>query len=68
VSRKISKPSGHRGDTRPDQTYKTPKDLSVHESEDHGSEESVGWYSVYIMSEEGGDREGVGSETSSLLL
>jgi hypothetical protein len=44
---------GHTGDTRPDQTRKTPKDLSAHESEDRGCEESVGLYDVYIR-ERGG--------------
>jgi hypothetical protein len=33
-------------DTRPGQTWKTPKDLSTHESVEHGSGESVGWYVV----------------------
>jgi hypothetical protein len=52
TGRKNRKPSigshGHAGDTRPAQTRKTPKDLSVHESEEHGRGESVGWYTVYI--------------------
>ncbi len=38
--RKNSKPNigshGHNEGTRPDKTRKTPKDLSVHESEEHG--------------------------------
>ena len=46
VGRKNSKPNigihGHDGGTRPGQTRKTPKNLSVHESEDRGREESVG--------------------------
>ena len=32
----------HVGGTRPDQTRKTPKNLSAHESEERGREESVG--------------------------
>ena len=44
--RKNSKPNigrhGHVGGTSPDETRKTPKNLSVHESEDRGREESVG--------------------------
>ena len=35
---------GHSGDTRPDQTRLTPKDLSAHESEERGRGESVGLY------------------------
>ena len=35
---------GHVGGTRPDQTRKTPKDLSAHESEERGRGESVGLY------------------------
>ena len=39
---------GHAGDTRTDQTRKTPKDLSAHESEESGRGESVGLYVVYM--------------------
>ena len=50
--RKNSNPNigihGHTGDTRPDQTHKTPKNLSAHESEERGREESVGLYVVCI--------------------
>jgi hypothetical protein len=52
TGRKNSNPSigshDHVGGTRSGQTRKTPKDLSAHESEDHGSGESVGWYAVCI--------------------
>ncbi len=58
---------GHVGGTRHGQTLKTPKNLSVHESEDRGCEESVGLYVVCIRDEEGGDGKGAGSETPSLL-
>ncbi len=44
---------GHAGGTRPDQTRKTPKDLSAHEIEERGHGESVGLYAVY-MHERGG--------------
>jgi hypothetical protein len=37
---------GHAGGTRPGQARKTTKDLSAHESEEHGRGESVGWYAV----------------------
>ena len=44
AGRKNSKSSigthGHDGGTRPGQTHKIPKDLSEHESEDHGCGES----------------------------
>ncbi len=40
--------NGHTGDTRSGQTRKTPKDLSVHESEERGRGESVGLYVVYM--------------------
>ena len=47
TGRKNSKPNigihGHTGGTRPDQTRKTPKNLSAHESEERGREESVGF-------------------------
>ena len=33
---------GHAGGTRPGETRKTPKNLSAHESEERGREESVG--------------------------
>ncbi len=69
AGRKNSKPNigihGHTGGTRPGQTRKTPKNLSAHESEECGCEESVGLYPVCV-SEEGGDGEGVDLETSSL--
>jgi hypothetical protein len=49
---KNSKPNiwihGHAGGTRPDQTRKTPKNLSAHESEERGREESVGLYVVWM--------------------
>ena len=38
--------SGHAGGTRPGQTHKKPKDLSVREGEDRGSGEGVGVYVV----------------------
>ena len=48
--RKNSTPSigchGHAGGMRPDQTRKTPKDLSVHESEENERGKSVGLYVV----------------------
>jgi hypothetical protein len=57
AGRKNSTPSivcyGHVGGTRPDQTRKTPKDLSEHESEERGRGESVGLYAV-CMCERGG--------------
>ena len=50
AGRKNSKPNigirGHSGGTRPGQTRKTPKNLSAHESEESGREESVGLYVV----------------------
>ncbi len=74
VGRKNSTPSigchGHVGDTRPDQTRKTPKDLSVHESEERGVVD-VGrvWDCILCtyVSEEGGDGEGETSEAPSLM-
>jgi hypothetical protein len=64
VGKKIRKSSigshGHTGDTRPGQTRKTPKDLSTHESEDHGCGESVGWYVVYMRERGGWVRGGCG--------
>jgi hypothetical protein len=72
AGRKNSTPSivchGHAGGTRPDQTRKTPKDLSTHESEESGRGESVGLYTVFMVSEEGGDGEGPDSEVSSLFV
>ena len=44
---------GHAGDTSPDQTRQTPKDLFVHESGDREGGESVGLYVVYMREEEG---------------
>ena len=48
--RKNSKPNigshGHAGGTRPDEKRKTPKNLSAHEREERGREESVGLYAV----------------------
>ena len=48
MGRNNSNPSigfdGHTGDTRPVQTRKTPKDLSVREREERGSGEGVGLY------------------------
>ena len=59
--RKNSKPNigshGHAGDTRPGEKRKTPKNLSAHESEERGREESVGLYPV-CMRERGGGRRG----------
>ena len=59
--RKNSKPNigihGHAGGTSPGQTRKTPKNLSAHESEERGREESVGLYATT-------DRFGTGSSTS----
>ena len=50
--RKNSKPNigshGHAGDTSPGKKRKTPKNLSAHESEECGCEESVGLYAVCI--------------------
>ncbi len=47
TGRKNSKPNigihGHAGNTRPDQTRETPKNLSAHDSEERGREESVGF-------------------------
>ena len=61
AGRKNSKPNigihGHAGGTSPDQTSKTPKNLSAHESEECGCEESVGLYAV-CMRERGGGRWG----------
>jgi hypothetical protein len=37
---------GHAGGTRPVPTRKTPKNLSAHESEERGREESVGLYAA----------------------
>ena len=37
---------GHSGGTSPGETHKTPKNLSPHESEERGREESVGLYAV----------------------
>ena len=52
TGRKNSKSSigshGHAGGTRPDQTRKTTKNLSEHESEECGRGESVGLYAVYM--------------------
>jgi hypothetical protein len=48
AGRKNGKPSigshGHTGDTRPDQTRKTTKNLSVHDREERGCGEGVGLY------------------------
>jgi hypothetical protein len=52
--------NGHTGDTRPGQTGKTPKNLSTHESEECGREESVGLYGVYMCERRGWGREGDG--------
>jgi hypothetical protein len=71
VGRKNSKTSlgshGHVGGTRPGQTWKTTKNLSVHDGEERGCGEGVGLYVVYIVNEEGGNGESVGSEASSLM-
>ena len=52
--RKNSKPNignhGHVGGTRSDEKRKTPKNLSSHESEECGREESVGLYPVWKRS------------------
>jgi hypothetical protein len=64
VGRKNSKSSigshGHVGDTSPAQTCETPKDLSTHESEEHGRGESMGWYPVFIRERGGCGRGGCG--------
>ena len=39
---------GQVGDTRPDQTRKTPKDLSTREREERGRGDGVGLYPVYM--------------------
>ncbi len=68
AGRKNSKPNigihGHTGGTRPGQTRKTPKNLSAHESEDRGREESVGLYAACIYMDRGEDAD---SEAPSLL-
>ncbi len=68
--RKNSKPNigihGHAGGTRPGETRKTPKNLSTHESEERGREESVGLYAVCMRERGGWGRGGcvyVGSST-----
>jgi len=55
VGRRNSKPNigshythGHGGGTMTDQTWKTPKDLSVHDREERGCGEGVGLYPVYM--------------------
>ncbi len=65
--RKKSKPNigshGHTGDTRPGETRKTPKkvqNLSTHESEERGREESVGLYPVWMCERGGWGRGGCG--------
>ena len=58
---------GHAGDTRPGQTRKTPKNLSGHESEDRGREESVGLYAVSIRERGGRGRGGCGLRNTILL-
>ena len=64
TGRKNSKPNigihGHAGGTRPAQTRKTPKNLSAHESEERGREESVGLYVVSMRERGGWGREGCG--------
>jgi hypothetical protein len=45
---------GHSEGTRPGEKRKTPKNLSVHESEERGCEESVGLYAVCIYGQGGG--------------
>jgi hypothetical protein len=47
--------------TRPGQTRKTPNDLSTHESEERGREESVGLYAVCMRERGGWGREGCGN-------
>ena len=51
--RKNSKPNigshGHAGGTRPGEKRKTPKNLSAHESEERGREESVGLYAMKLF-------------------
>ena len=37
---------GHVGGTRPDQTHKTPKDLSTREREERGRGQGVGLYAA----------------------
>jgi hypothetical protein len=64
VGRKNSKTNigihGHAGGTRPGQTWKTPKNLSTHESEERGREESAGLYAVCMGERGGWGREGCG--------
>ena len=47
AGKKNSKPNigihGHVGGTRSGQTWETPKNLSAHESQERGREESVGF-------------------------
>ncbi len=51
---------GHAGGTRPCQTWKTPKNLRSHESEECGREESVGLYVVCMRDRGGRGRGGCG--------
>ena len=50
AGRKNSKPyigsHSHTGGARPGEKHTTPKNLSAHESEERGREESVGLYAV----------------------
>ena len=67
--RKNSKPNigshGHVGGTRPGEKRKTPKNLSAHESEERGREESVGLYAACIYGQGGGC--GLRSAISSVI-
>ena len=60
---------GHTGGARPDQTFKTPKDLSEREREDRGRGEGVGLYSVYMCERGGGGRGecGIRIDISSVI-
>ncbi len=74
MGRNNSKPSigtigshGHAEGTRPDQTRKTPKDLSAREREERGCGEGVGLYAVY-MRERGGRGRGEFSFLGSVIF
>ena len=62
--RKNSKPyigsHCHAGGTRPGEKRTTPKNLSAHESEERGREESVGLYAVCMRERGGWGRGGCG--------
>ncbi len=64
TGRKNTNPSigshGHVGDTSPDQTRKTTKNLRTHDREERGCREGVGLYPVYMCERGGGGRGGSG--------